>query len=130
LSIVRPSIVESALSVPFPGWIEGFKMAEPIILAYGRGAIPEFPGIPEGILDLIPVDLVVSAMLAVASRSPEDAREYFHVCSGSRNPLSFLWNYELVREYFDQHPLPERGRGFYDVPVWRFPGRRRVGQKR
>src|SRR5437899_9603362 len=44
--------------------------------------------------------------------------------SGSRNPLSFLWNYELVREYFHRHPLPERGRGFFDVPVWRFPGRR------
>jgi HAD superfamily hydrolase (TIGR01490 family) len=130
LSIVRPSIVESALRVPHPGWIEGFKMAEPIILAYGRGAIPEFPGIPEGILDLIPVDLVVNAMLAVASREREtSAPEYFHVCSGSRNPLSFLWNYELVRDYFQRHPLPERGRGFYDVPVWRFPGRRRVEQK-
>ena len=27
---------------PYPGWIEGFKMAEPIILAYGRGELPEF----------------------------------------------------------------------------------------
>jgi alcohol-forming fatty acyl-CoA reductase len=130
LSVVRPSIVESALQVPFPGWIEGFKMAEPIILAYGRGAIPEFPGIPEGILDLIPIDLVVSAMLAVAARPPgSSSPEYFHVCSGSRNPLSFLRNYELVREYFHRHPLPQRGRGFFDVPVWRFPGRRRVEQK-
>jgi HAD superfamily hydrolase (TIGR01490 family) len=130
LSVVRPSIVESALQLPFPGWIEGFKMAEPIILAYGRGAIPEFPGIPEGVLDLIPIDLVVAAMLAVAARPvPTALPEYFHVCSGSRNPLSFLWNYELVREYFHRHPLPERGRGFFDVPVWRFPGRRRVEQK-
>jgi HAD superfamily hydrolase (TIGR01490 family) len=105
-------------------------MAEPIILAYGRGAIPEFPGIPEGILDLIPIDLVVSAMLAVAARPPgSSSPEYFHVCSGSRNPLSFLRNYELVREYFHRHPLPQRGRGFFDVPVWRFPGRRRVEQK-
>jgi alcohol-forming fatty acyl-CoA reductase len=46
LSIVRPSIVESALAWPYPGWIEGFKMAEPIILAYGRGALPEFPASP------------------------------------------------------------------------------------
>src|SRR5207302_11102893 len=42
LSIVRPSIVESALRIPHPGWIEGFKMAEPIILAYGRGPSPGF----------------------------------------------------------------------------------------
>ena len=48
LSIVRPSIIESALEHPAPGWIDGFKMADPIIRAYGLGQIPEFPGIPEG----------------------------------------------------------------------------------
>ena len=48
LSIVRPSIIESALEHPSKGWIDGFKMADPIIRAYGLGQIPEFPGIPEG----------------------------------------------------------------------------------
>ncbi len=71
LSIVRPSIIESSYAHPFPGWIEGFKMAEPIILAYGRGTIPEFPGIPEGIVDIIPADFVVNAMLAAAANRPE-----------------------------------------------------------
>src|SRR5439155_23587396 len=81
LTILRPSIVESALEHPYPGWIEGAKMAEPIILAYGRGAIPEFPGIPEGILDVIPVDLVVNAALAVATHAPEPGPPaYSHVC--------------------------------------------------
>jgi fatty acyl-CoA reductase len=125
LSIVRPSIIESALSHPYPGWIEGFKMAEPIILAYGRGSIPEFPGLPEGVVDIIPVDLVVNAMLAVAAAAPEGIR-YHHVCSGWRNPLSYRQLYELVREYFERHPLPERGRGEVRVPEWNFPGRRRV----
>ena len=31
---------------PYPGWIEGFKIAEPLILAYGRGELPEFPASP------------------------------------------------------------------------------------
>src|SRR5439155_8978458 len=96
LSIVRPSIVESALAHPFPGWIEGFKMAEPIILAYGRGSLPEFPGIPEGIIDIIPVDLVANAMLAISATAPEDSPAYFHVCSGYRNPLSYRGLYENV----------------------------------
>jgi alcohol-forming fatty acyl-CoA reductase len=127
LSIVRPSIIESALERPYPGWIEGFKMAEPIILAYGRGAIPEFPGIPDGVMDVIPIDLVVNAMLAVAARPPaQGTTGYYHVCSGSRNPLSFRMLYENVREYFQRHPLPERGRGEVRVPEWRFPGRRKV----
>jgi len=130
LSIVRPSIIESAYRHPFPGWIEGFKMAEPIILAYGRGAFPEFAGIPEGILDVIPVDFVVNTLLAVAATPLEaGGRSYHHVCSGSRNPLHYLRIYELVREYFERDPLPERGRGTVRVPEWRFPGRRRVERR-
>jgi alcohol-forming fatty acyl-CoA reductase len=130
LSIVRPSIVESALERPFPGWIEGFKMAEPIILAYGRGAIPEFSGIPEGVVDIVPVDLVVSAMLAIATRRPQPGdAAYFHVCTGSRNPLSYGGLYRNVQAYFRNHPLPERGRGEVRVPQWRFPGKRVVMRK-
>ena len=127
LSIVRPSIIESALLHPFPGWIDGFKMADPIIRAYGLGQIPEFPGIPEGIVDLIPVDFVVNALLAVAANPPDagEARHY-NVSSGSRNPLRFYELYEWEREYFEQHPLPERGRGEHKVPDWNFPGTLRV----
>jgi HAD superfamily hydrolase (TIGR01490 family) len=130
LSIVRPSIIESALAHPSSGWIEGFKMAEPIILAYGRGTLPEFPGIPEGIVDIIPVDFVVSAMLAIAANPPEpETPHYFHVSSGARNPLSFLKLYEYVREYFEEHPLPDRGRGEVKVPEWTWPGNLRVERK-
>jgi fatty acyl-CoA reductase len=123
LSIVRPSIIESALLHPYPGWIDGFKMADPIIRAYGLGQIPEFPGIPEGIVDIIPVDFVVNAMLAVAVTPPVAGEPaYFHVSSGDRNPLQYFELYEYVREYFEAHPLPERGRGQHKVPEWKFPG--------
>ena len=127
LSIVRPSIIESSYSHPFPGWIEGFKMAEPIILAYGRGTIPEFPGIPEGIVDIIPADYVVNAMLAVAANPPEpSAPAYYHVSSGTRNPLQYKGLYELVKEYYERDPLPQAGRGEVKVPEWSFPGHLRV----
>jgi fatty acyl-CoA reductase len=127
LSIVRPSIIESALVHPAPGWIDGFKMADPIIRAYGLGQIPEFPGIPEGIVDIIPVDFVVNAMLAVAVNPPKAGTpNYFHVSSGDRNPLQYHELYELVREYFEAHPLPERGRGEHKVPEWTFPGNLKV----
>jgi HAD superfamily hydrolase (TIGR01490 family) len=128
LAIVRPSIVESALERPYPGWIEGFRMAEPVILAYGRGALPDFPAIPEGVLDVIPVDLVVNAILAVAARPPQ-RRSIIHVSSGSRNPLPFRRLYELTREYYTAEPLPERGRGAYKVPTWRFPGSHALGKR-
>lgn len=128
LTIVRPSIIESALGRPYPGWIEGFRMAEPVILAFGRGALPEFPGIPEGVLDVIPVDLVVNAILAVAA-SPPQRRAVHHISSGYRNPLKYRDLYDFCRSYFLSDPLPERGRGAYKVPEWTFPGRLAVQRR-
>ena len=128
LTIVRPSIIESALRRPAPGWIEGFRVAEPVILAFGRGALPDFPAIPEGALDIIPVDFVANAILAVAARTPE-RRAVIHVSSGSRNPMRFRLLYDLTREYFLSDPLPERGRGTYAVPTWSFPGSHRLGKR-
>jgi alcohol-forming fatty acyl-CoA reductase len=123
LSVVRPAVVESSLRHPYPGWIDGFKMAEPLIIAYGQGMLPEFPGLPDSVLDIIPVDLVVNAMLAVAADPPEAGSPgYFHVGSGTRNPLAFRSLYENVREYFRRHPMPAGDRGHVRVPSWRFPG--------
>lgn len=127
LSIVRPAIVESSLRHPHPGWIDGYKMADPLIIAYGRGILPEFPGLPDSVVDLIPVDFVVNATLAVAANPPEPGSPaYFHVGSGSANPLSFRGLYENVRDYFRRHPMPAADRGHVRVPQWRFPGSRQV----
>ena len=127
LSVVRPAIVESALRHPFPGWIDGFKMADPLILAFGRGILPEFPGLPDGVLDVIPVDIVVNAILAAAQAPPPaEAPNYYHVGSGARNPLTFRAMYENVKEYFTDHPMPDGGRGQIKAPTWEFPGARRV----
>jgi fatty acyl-CoA reductase len=130
VTVVRPSIIESALRRPFPGWIEGYKMAEPIILAYGRGALPEFPGVPDGVVDIIPVDLVVSATLAAAAHPPPTGSpRYLHLCSGARNPLLFADLFRIVRDYFRRHPLEARDRGTIGVPDWRFPGTDRVERR-
>jgi fatty acyl-CoA reductase len=128
LSIVRPSIIESALSEPVPGWIRGFRMADPVIVGYGRGLLREFPGIPEGIIDVIPVDLVVAAVLAVAARGPEpDGRpDVVHAASGARNPLRYRQLVDLVREWFTEHPIADANDQPIAVPEWNFPGRRRV----
>ena len=129
LTILRPSIIESALEQPYPGWIEGFKMAEPIILAYGRGELPEFPGVPDSTIDIIPIDYVVNATLAAAAHPPPaGSPAYFTICSGARNPLTFSMLYELVRSYFREHPLEQRGRGALRVAEWEWPGAERVDQ--
>lgn len=141
-TIVRPSIIESAVAEPRPGWIRGFRMAEPIILSYARGLLREFPGVPEGVIDVIPVDLVVSAIVAAAadgvSRGPADPgpadpgpARIVQVATGDVNPLRYQQLVDRVREWFTERPLHDRNGQPIVVPDWSFPGRGRVeGQLR
>lgn len=144
VSVVRPSIIESARSEPHPGWIRGFRMAEPIILSYARGLLREFPGVPEGIVDVIPVDHVVSAILAAAAtppvpwaqatapgdepgagRKPPPLR-ILQVATGSVNPLRYQVLVDRVRDWFGENPLYDEHGQPIVVPDWTFPGRGRV----
>jgi len=127
ITIVRPSIIESALAEPRPGWIRGFRMAEPIIVSYARGLLREFPGVPEGVIDVIPVDMVVATILAVAADGPHPTGlSVYHVASGVRNPLRYGRLVQLVQDWFGQHPLYDDQGQPISVPEWSFPGRGRV----
>jgi HAD superfamily hydrolase (TIGR01490 family) len=138
MTIIRPSIIESALAEPRPGWIRGFRMAEPIIISYARGLLREFPGVPEGVTDVIPVDLVVAAIIAVAADAldqtvgedgeptPDPGPTVYHVASGVRNPFRYGRLVELVQAWFIEHPLYDADGQPIVVPAWSFPGRGRV----
>ena len=130
LSIVRPSIIESALAEPFPGWLEGFRMAEPIILAYGRRVLEDFSGLPDALLDIIPADYVVNTVLAVAaSPPPEGEYRIYHAASGSRNPLRLRRMQEETQAYFQKHPLRDRYGQAIGAPNWTFPPRQELESK-
>ncbi len=129
-TIVRPSIVESALAEPLPGWIRGFRMAEPVIISYARGMLRQFPGVPEGVVDVIPVDLVTAAIVAVAAAGPTGepsaAPAVFQVASGVRNPLRYGTLVKLCEEWFTERPLYDSRGEPIAVPTWSFPGRGKV----
>lgn len=136
LVIVRPSIVEGALLEPFPGWIEGVRMADPLILAYGKGLIRGFVGDKQGVLDIVPVDAVVNVMLAaLARKAGEDgSREartsdqldavsadvdditVYHVATSTLNPLNFAEFLRIVSGHFAEHPLADKRSGASIVP--------------
>lgn len=126
VSIVRPSIIESALTEPRPGWIRGFRMAEPVLISYARGLLDEFPGVPEGTVDVIPVDLVVAAIIAVAALGPEQAPAITQVASGGINPLKYRTLVDNVSGWFLEHPIYDAKGQPIVVPEFRFPGRGRV----
>jgi HAD superfamily hydrolase (TIGR01490 family) len=131
VTIVRPSIIESALAEPSPGWIRGFRMAEPVIISYAQGLLKEFPGIPEGVVDVIPVDLVVAATIDAAARRPEPDQEpeVVQVASGSTNPLRYRRMVSTVQQWFSDHPLYDAKGQPIVVPEWSFPGRGRVAKQ-
>ncbi|HEY4332539.1 MAG TPA: HAD-IB family phosphatase, partial [Ilumatobacteraceae bacterium] len=128
VNIVRPSIIESALSEPRPGWIRGFRMAEPVILTYARGLLDQFPGVPEGTIDVIPVDIVVAAIITVAATGPTAPR-ITQVASGGINPLKYKTMVENIRDWFTEHPLYDAEGQPIVVPEWKFPARGKVQQQ-
>jgi len=128
LSVVRPSIVESALSEPYAGWIRGFRMAEPVIISYARNMLRQFPGVPEGIIDVVPVDLVTSAIIAVAASGPKETSKpaIYQISSSVRNPFRYGTLVNLCEDYFTKNPLYDNKGQPIAVPKWTFPGRGKV----
>src|SRR5918912_1987056 len=110
-AIVRPSIVESALSYPFPGWNEGFTTTAPLIFIAlkGQSLIPVNEKL---ILDITPVDQVAAVMLAVAAQAcVEEPRLVHQASTGDSNPNNMRRIVELLGLYKRKHFL-EKETGF------------------
>ena len=120
--IVRPSIIESSLSDPEPGWLEGLKVADPIIAHYGKGRLMDFPARPEVILDIIPVDIIINVMIGVLPtiKAGDDLKVY-HVTTGANNPIKMGEISHYVYEYFVNNPMRDRDGKPIEVSPWTHP---------
>lgn len=63
---VLSSPVVSALKHPFPGWVENLNGPSGIIVASGKGLLHVFPTNSTARADLLPVDIAIDTLLAVA----------------------------------------------------------------
>lgn len=103
LSIVRPAIVESSVSYPFPGWNEGFNTTAPMIFMVLKGHI-QIPAAPDTILDMIPVDMVSAGMLAAAAATIAGRQELiYHLGSSDSSPFRMPRSVELTGLYKRRH---------------------------
>ncbi|KAE8666127.1 Fatty acyl-CoA reductase 2 [Hibiscus syriacus] len=87
--IIRPSVIESTCKEPFPGWMEGNRMMDPVVLCYGKGQLTGFLVDPNGVLDVVPADMVVNATLAAIARHGMSSKPdiiVYHVASSVVNP--------------------------------------------
>ena len=85
-AIVRPSVVESSLAYPFPGWNEGFTTTAPLIFIALKGQT-QVPVNEKLILDITPVDQVAAVMLAVAAEAcVQEPRLVYQAATADANP--------------------------------------------
>jgi long-chain acyl-CoA synthetase len=120
--ILRPAIIESTYREPEAGWIDGFRMGDPIFVGYGKGQLKDFPGRPDTICDLIPCDHVVNAILACVPRcAAEGGFRVYQVATGDQNPVHFRTIYDVGSNYFKRNPMYERDGTRIPNPEWTFP---------
>jgi len=112
-AVVRPSIVESALRYPFPGWNEGFTTSAPLVFLALKGH-RAYPGGRKTIMDVVPVDLVAAGLVAAGAdlvdrgrlrrasppgADPAAGGRVYHLASGDVNPFHVHRCFELVGLY-------------------------------
>ncbi len=123
-AIVRPAIVESSLRFPFPGWIEGGRTAAPLVLM-ALGGLKEWPMRPDIALEVVPVDQVAAATLAVAAlllaETPSLERPpVYQLASADQNAFEL----EDLVTLLDEEAARQSPNGGTRPPVWLDPLRR------
>ncbi len=98
LAIVRPAIVESACREPQPGWIEGMKVGDAIVLAYARGKTRLFPARTAGVADIIRVDLVANSIILATAHGLAKAANRVARCFGATRNLAVFERLETTRQ--------------------------------
>ncbi|HVJ20840.1 MAG TPA: AMP-binding protein, partial [Polyangiaceae bacterium] len=97
-TIVRPAIVESTLSFPFPGWNEGINTSAPLIFILRQGGL-QIPG-SDNYLDVIPCDMVAAGLtLALGELLDGTAKPVYQLGSSDTNPCTMRRFFELTGLY-------------------------------
>ncbi|VAH55504.1 unnamed protein product [Triticum turgidum subsp. durum] len=104
--IIRPSIITSTLKDPFPGWMEGIRTIDIVIAGYAKQTMSFFLADLDLIMDVIPGDMVVSAMMVamVAHSKDQQAHIIYHVTSSHHNPATYAILADSGHRYFFDNP--------------------------
>ena len=113
--IVRPSIITSIRADPVPGWMQGTRTIDTLIIGYAKRKISAFLADLRMVMDVVPGDMVVNAMLAAvvahsverrggAGGGAQAAMTIYHPTSSLRNPVTYAVLYRSGRRHFKEHP--------------------------
>jgi hypothetical protein len=105
MCIVRPAIINTSYSEPFPGWLDSIAAAAAMFLFVGLGIIKEVKGNPNFIGDTIPVDVVTANIIvATAFNLKKNGLPIYHVGSSDRNPITWKKARDIVTEFWNSNP--------------------------
>ena len=96
VTVVRPSVIEGALADPSPGWNQGVNTSAPLTYLAKRG-FRHYPAKLDLTLDVIPVDTVAHAMVAILGALIANRQKpVYQLCTSDRNPLPMRRLVELT----------------------------------
>ncbi|XP_058800132.1 putative fatty acyl-CoA reductase CG5065 [Phymastichus coffea] len=73
-AVARPSIVTPAWSEPLPGWVDNLNGPVGLIVGAGKGVIRSMHCNPDFHAEVIPVDLAINALIAIAYKTGTTSR--------------------------------------------------------
>ncbi len=115
-TLVRPTVIESSMSFPFPAWNEGINTMGPLIYLIMRGHL-QVPTNERTVLDVIPVDMVAGGMIVALAELLEGTHKLvYHLGSSDTSPLTMHRLIELSGLYKRRHFL-DKGKG---NPIWNY----------
>ncbi|UYV79094.1 hypothetical protein LAZ67_17001112 [Cordylochernes scorpioides] len=92
VAVVRPSIVTAAWQEPLPGWVDNMNGPTGIIVASMKGIFSSMHCDRSCVADLIPVDIVINLVIAVACYTAMDKSSevaVYNCTSGNLNRLTW-----------------------------------------
>ncbi|OWM73674.1 hypothetical protein CDL15_Pgr026774 [Punica granatum] len=103
--ILRPAIVTSTYKEPFPGWAEGVRTVDSLALGYGTGRLTCFLGDLNGVVDVIPADMVVNSIIvAMVAHANQRSDGIYQMGSSLRNPVRYVNLQDYAFHYFTENP--------------------------
>lgn len=116
VAIVRPSIVTAAWKEPIPGWVDNLNGPTGLLVASTKGMLQTLHCHCNGVADLIPVDVVINLMIAVAWNTATHKANnilVYHCTSGTTNKITWGKLQRIALPYIIQNPSAE---------VFQYPG--------
>ncbi|KAL0858670.1 hypothetical protein ABMA27_011162 [Loxostege sticticalis] len=109
IAIFRPTIVTGSLRHPFPGWIDNYNGPSGVIVPIYNGLLPVIRCDSYKRADLLPVDMAIDTLIAVAWETaidnPPSVRVYN--CSTSENPTTWEDLRIAILEVGREYPLAD-----------------------